>query len=269
MISGHVAVGLIVGAALACSTLVSSPAQAAGACLTMPLVFETRTAQGCPDAASLESLMDAPLPIGPRSSSTGVRAGVTLTDAADDTTTRSVRACRDYADLTRQGWYAATQMEMNFEGFMRVACGSLFALAASNEATISRFDAEAVGFQTLSLLPPDILPALAPDTEDALATLKSANFSVGNMVATGDVLTRSGAPEQLELAYAGSASTYGEVARGDFNGDGEMDLLVYARHEAVSGSLRWYELFALAYHDGALIYERFEPAGLDQLDAGQ
>ncbi|MGD1935926.1 MAG: hypothetical protein ACFB0Z_15745 [Candidatus Phaeomarinobacter sp.] len=242
----------------------ASPASAAGACLTMPLVFETETAQGCPDDASLERLMDAPLPIGSRSSSEGTFAGVEMT-AADGATKQKVRTCRQYTESIQKGFYAATQRDMNFEGFMRVACGSVLALAASSEPGSSRIDDEGVGFQTLSLLPVDVLPALSPDTEDALATLKSGQFSVGNMVATGDVLTRGGSPEQLELAYAGAASTYGEVARGDFNGDGEMDILVYARHEAVNGSLRWYELFALSYPDQSLTYERFFPDGLETL----
>ena len=246
--------------------LVAAPqANAAGACLTMPLVFETETLQGCPDEASLERAMDAPLPIGARSSADGSFEGVELT-ASDDVTKRRVHTCREYADAIRNGFYAATQLDMNFEGFMRVACGSVLALAASDEPGSSRIDDENVGFQTLSLLPVDVLPALAPDTEDALATLKSARFSVGDMVATGDVLTRGSSPEQLELAYAGAASTYGEVARGDFNGDAEMDILVYARHEAVNGSLRWYDLFALSYPDQALTYERFEPNGLEQLE---
>jgi len=241
------------------------PARAAGACLSMPLVFETETAQGCLDEDTLNRLMDAPLPIGGRAPGGSQSQGVELT-APDDATKQRVRTCRAYTDAVQAGYYAATQLDMNFEGFMRVACGSLLALAASDEAASSRIDDEAVGFQTLSLLPVDVLPALAPDTEDALASLKSAQFSVGSMVATGDVLTRGSSPEQLELAYAGAASTYGEVARGDFNGDGDMDILVYARHEAVNGSLRWYELFALSYPDQSLTFERFQPDGVDVLD---
>lgn len=259
---------LAAGVGLAVAALLpTTPAYAAGACLSMPLVFETETASGCPDATTLERLMDAPLPIGTRSPTTGKSEGVELT-AADDSTKRHVRTCRAYADAVGEGWYAATQMDMNFEGFMRVACGSVMALAASGEAMSSRIDDEQVGFQTLSLLPVDVLPALAPETEETLATLKAAQFSVGSMVATGDVLTRGSAPEQLELAYAGVASTYGEVARGDFNGDGEMDILVYGRHEAVNGSLRWYDLFALSYPDQSLTFERFEPAGVEALSSG-
>lgn len=244
----------------------SASAHAAGACLSMPLAFETETAQGCPDAATIERLMDAPLPIGSQSPETGKPEGVELTSPDDETARKFVRSCRVYSEAVQQGWYAATQMQMNLEGFMRVACGSLLALEASQKAISSRFDAEAVSFQTLSLLPVDVLPALSPDTEEALALLKKGNFSVGMMVATGDVLTRSGNPDQLELAYAGVASTYGEVARGDFNGDGAEDLLVYARNEAVNGSLRWYDLFALSYPEQSLTFERFEPATLAQLN---
>jgi len=231
----------------------------------MPLVFETQTMTGCPDPASLETALDAPLAVGSRSPETGKPSGVRLT-STDGSSTRNVRTCREYTDAIGNGWYAATQLDMNFEGFMRVACGSVLALAAAGASTTSRFEDESVGFQTLSLLPVDILPALSPDVEDALATLKSGQFSVGNMVASGDVLTRGNSPEQLELAYAGVASTYGEVARGDFDNNGSEDILVYARHDAVNGSLRWYELFALSYPDQSLTYERIEPAGIGVLE---
>lgn len=264
--NAHLSLSLAAVVGLGLAALADVPsARAAGACLSMPLVFETETAEGCLDGDAVERLMDAPLAVGGRSPGGSQSLGLELT-APDDATKQRVRTCRAYTDAVQAGFYAATQMDMNFEGFMRVACGSLLALAASKEAVSSRIESEAVGFQTLSLLPVDVLPTLSPDTEDALASLKAAQFSVGSMVATGDVLTRGSSSEQLELAYAGAASTYGEVARGDFNNDGDMDILVYARHEAVNGSLRWYELFALSYPEQSLTFERFKPNGLEALD---
>jgi hypothetical protein len=259
---GYVAVLLGVAIALAAY---ATPSRASGACLSMPLVFETTTAEGCPDSSRIQALLDAPLAVGPADPETGARRGVLLTAPHDDSRTQAVRTCRAYGEAVRAGWYAATQLEMNSEGFLRVACGALLSLDMSSVATTSRFKDEGVGFDTLSLLPVDILPALSPDTETALANLKLGGFNVGSMIAMGDVLTRSAPDGQLDLAYGGMASTYGEVARGDFNGDGAEDLLVYARHQAVNGSLQWFELFGLSYPAGALTYERFSPEALGQL----
>ncbi len=247
------------------ATIGGTPAHAAGACLTMPLVFETMTLEGCPSEASLDKAMDASLQVGPQSPETGKPDGLTLTSPDDDSAKRMVHTCRGYQQAMREGWFAMTQFDMNIEGFMRVACGSVLALQESKMATHSQFEAEAVDFRTLSLLPPNILGVISPDAEDTLKLLRDASFSVANMVATGDVLTRSGGDDQLELAYNHIASTFAEIGRGDFNGDGNMDLLLYARHEAIGGTLRWYELFGLAYLPGELTYERFEPAGLERL----
>jgi hypothetical protein len=261
---------MLVAAALAAGlagTVVPTSSHAAGACLSLPLAFETETAEGCPDAAALERLMAAPLAIGSIDPETGKRRGVVLTSPEDASDTQGVLTCRAYSEAVQAGWYAATQRQMNAEGFLRVACGALVSLDMSSVATTSRFTQEDVGFDTLSLLPVDVLPALSPDTEVALEDLKKGGFNVGNMVATGDVLTRRAQEGQLDLAYGGMASTYGEVARGDFDGDGTEDLLVYARHQAVNGSLRWYELFALSYPEGALTYRRFMPAGMRMLES--
>lgn len=252
------------GLAAVWGVIAAAPAQAAGACLSMPLIFETGTAEGCPGAARLAELMEAPLAVGPRDDR-GRALGVELA-LGDGSPARRVRTCAAYVAALEEGYAAQTQLAMNAEGFMRVACGSLLALAASAKAGTSRFEAEGVGLETLALLPPDMLPALAPDTEAALAELTAGGFTVGSMVGVGEVMTRAGREGQLDLAYGGVASTYGEVARGDFNGDGAADLLVFARHAAVEGSLRWYELFALGYPAEAVTYVRFAPDGTGALD---
>lgn len=245
------------------------PAQAAGACLSVPLVFENETVTGCPDADRLAALMEVPLAIGPRDPATGRRLGVALTpDAAEPGPGGAlrVRSCRDYLDALASGHAARTQAAMAAEGLMRVACGTLLVLAASKVPAVKPFTEAQVGLETLSMLPPDILPALTPEQAAVLAELTAQGVDVGTMVGTGEVMTRPGRPQELDLARGGFASTYGEVARGDFDGDGAEDLLVYARHAAVEASLRWYELFALAYPPGAQMFTRFVPAGLEPLN---
>ena len=257
---------LSAGLFVAVGAMPALPANAAGVCLSMPLVFETGSVEGCPTGERIAALMEAPLAAGPRDPDTGRALGVELAAADQTGAPLRVRTCAAYVQAVEQGYAAMTQVAMSAEGFMRVACGTLLSLAASGEASVSRFAEEGVGLETLGLLPPDILPALAPDTEEVLAALAAEGFTVGTMVGTGEVMTRPGREGQLDLAYAGVASTYGEVARGDFDGDGAEDLLVFAQHGAVEGSLRWYELFALGYPGDAVIYHLFSPRGFAPLE---
>lgn len=247
------------------ATLAPRPADAAGACLSMPLRFADTSAEGCPDRARIDGLMEAKLAIGAPDPRTGEPEGVTLTNPNDDADKRTVQTCSDYVRARQAGWFAMTQKDMNAEGFMRVACGTLLALRDSAKTDSSRFESDNVGPKTLSLLPVSVLSGLSPDIEDRLAQLEADGMNVGALVGMGEVLTRSSGDGQLELAFANTASTYGEVARGDFNGDGWQDVLVYARHEAVNGTMRWYDLFALGFPDGATAFTRFTPEGMAPL----
>jgi len=250
--------GLLLVAGLCAAAL---PAGAAGACLTIPMVFETETVTGCPDAATLDRLMDTPIAAGPHVPETGRYAGAVLTDPDDPAVTQNVRTCTDYAHKVRAGWYPATPLQADVAGFIGTACRFLQALKASAPATSSRVDVEGMGLRSLFLLPPDILPTLAPTTRDNTRAPGYEEFTIGEMVRNHEVLTRENDPEWLELAYEEIASTYGELARGDFNGDGAMDLLIYAVHEPVHEGERWYELFGLAFPPHALRFERFELEG--------
>ena len=65
----------------------------------------------------------------------GAPAGLMMTHPSDASIAPAeVRTCAGYAEMTFDGWFAATSMEMRREGFFIRACGTLAALSEASRS---------------------------------------------------------------------------------------------------------------------------------------
>lgn len=159
----------------------------------------------CLDRAELETLQDAPL-----INWEGEPVEVDLSDPGDASAEPKPSAtCRQYKDMTKQGWYAMTSRDMRREAFFVRACSLLDLLEKAQPAKKSYFTD---GSPTL-----EEMQALGPS-----ALLRLARAEAG-----GDVTVKKTGAAEWRLTSGEQSTILQEIANADFNGDGVEDILIF------------------------------------------
>jgi hypothetical protein len=172
----------------------------------------------------------------------------TMTHPSDmSVPSRNLNTCRDYRELSFDGWYAATTREMRREGYFVRACGALSAM----------FDAQAAGREYFT--------NGSPESEE-VASLKGV-LRIGETAADIDaVVVEQPGAFQWRIAADSQFVEIQELANADFDNDGIGEILVFLAGGTNGGSALFYDV-GLIQKDAAEAPLEFSPLSLERDDA--
>ncbi len=225
----YVVIAALLIAATAIGLFTNGSTADRGICLEVPLQFTDGDVKGCIAAVEAKHLLDRPLAMGENR----IKDGVALTHPRDMNKHRQATTCRQYDDATAQGWYALTTYDMSMESFFSKTCALIDALAKAAPARRSFIKEPRVGIGDLDIVGASVLKGFVPTGE--------ADATIGTLVRAGSVVIEKREANVLQLSGNGFTAQLEEVARGDFNGDGTEDILVFSAVHAQGGTLRGYE----------------------------
>lgn len=225
----YIVIGGMLVLATAIGLLTKGATADRGICLEGPLQFAEGDVKGCITPVAAERLLDRPLAMGENRN----KEGVALTHPKDMSRHRQVTTCRQYDEATAQGWYALTTYDISMESFFNKACALVDALAKAAPARRSFIKEPRVSIGNMDVVSASVLKGFVP-TGDAGAT-------IGTLVRAGSVTVEKRESNILELSSNGFVAQLEEMARGDFNGDGTEDILIFSAIHAQGGSFRGYE----------------------------
>lgn len=140
----------------------------------------------------------------------------------------TVRDCKTYRRLTKEGWYAASTREMRREAYFDRACGALVFLQAAAKADEGFFEEDALTLGDIKSLAegppfrftqePFETASLEPVQKGGAPQIAAPQKGIWNITA------KSQQARLQELAYA------------DFNADGVGDILVFVQISAVDAT---------------------------------
>ncbi|MEM1138270.1 MAG: hypothetical protein AAGH45_00185 [Pseudomonadota bacterium] len=180
---------------------------------------------------------------------------LTLTHPEKVDIRETMSTCRAYLKHAGKGWYAMSGRDMRVEGLYIRNCLLLEHITKARGARVSHIEEAENLLTRMSELPLALVEPLrfGPAAEQAMAAdIKKQSFQ--EAITTGDVTILSTSDKTLRLEYDGVEGTYQEVARGDFDGDGNEDAYVFISAAQKGGSARWHStvLLSRASPDGAL-----------------
>jgi hypothetical protein len=140
-------------------------------------------------------------------------------------------SCLEYLYLTQHGWDVQFSMaELNNMRQYEWVCRALELMGTAKPYRDSRIESVRIGANGLALFPASLLPAWSPtDIDDESQMSPQLEKSGHTLVALRDeskiTITVSN-PDQISIRYVGSNREISEIARADFDGDGENEILV-------------------------------------------
>ncbi len=208
----------------------------------MPL-FEGAEAR-CYDHEKLRALLDAPV-----LDLQGDSVSVTLAHPSDMTVAPGqCRTCRDYREMSFDGWYASTSREMRREGYFVRACGALAALFDAQTPDRSFFENG------------------SPASED-ISSLKGV-LRIGEAAASAEnVVVAQPHSFQWRIAVDSQFVEMQELANADFDNDGVEEILVFLAGGTQGGTALFYDV-GLLQKDAADAALSFTPLSFSRDDAG-
>lgn len=165
---------------------------------------------------------------------------VTMAHPSDATVAQaSCRTCRDYREMSFDGWYAATTRAMRREGYFVRACGALSAM----------FDAQAADREFFN--------NGSPESEE-VAALKGV-LRIGETAPDADaVIVEQPGAFQWRIAADNQFVEIQELANADFDNDGVGEILVFLAGGTNGGSALFYDV-GLIQKDAAGASLEFSP----------
>jgi hypothetical protein len=209
--------------------------KAKGVCITGAINLAGVKPGDCFKPKELAGLVDKRVTQGPNAV-----AVLELTDPNDSTKRQQVKNCRAYDKLKAAHWYAMTGLDMSKESWFQRACGTVAILMTARPARRSYLDKPPSGLSNPKLISAAALPQVAESPSSP-----KPDQTIADLVESGQVHINTSSKSHLDLVFAGNRVIYDEVARGDFNGDGVEDMLIFLGVRAVQGTMHWYEHIAL------------------------
>ncbi|MBI1366487.1 MAG: hypothetical protein GC153_11110 [Alphaproteobacteria bacterium] len=169
----------------------------------------------CYDPAGLDALEDQPV-LGAASAAETVALS-SPTDASSPT--KDASTCREYNQLTDEGWYAMTSREMRREDYFKRACGALALLRRAKAPEVTYF---ADGELT---------------EEDVRSAAAHARFLIGPAgTPAPEPVIEKGAGESWRIATGDQIAILQPIAHADFDDDGRGDMLVFVAMRIEGGT---------------------------------
>lgn len=179
---------------------------------------------------------------------TPLNEGPSLTMIGPHEKSRQVKTIREMEDAEREGFYASTNADMAGHSYFRLVSDLLDAvlLARESKATflvpISRADLLPARYLSLYMNTED------PDYLHSIPSYK--NLTIAEMAKGGIASIIESGPVNLQVR-AGVDCHLVELLRGDLDGDGIEDMLVWQGCRAIGGSMAWGSSIAFTRLDNA------------------
>jgi len=141
-----------------------------------------------------------------------------------------VSSCRQYIYLSRHAWEVQFSMaELENSQTYEWVCAALELMRTARPYRHSRIEGVRIGTNGLAHFPASMLPAWSPtDIDDERQESPGLEVSGRTLVALrdeGGISMTAGNADRISIRYAGSQREISEIARADFDGDGENDVL--------------------------------------------
>jgi hypothetical protein len=196
-----------------------------GVCITGALNIKGAAPGRCLKPGELNRLTNLPVLMGAHE-----EAKLTLSPPGPQGHPQTAADCAQYRDLKAKNYFALTTMDMATQGWFERACATVSLLERAQRAKHSYLDSPNNGLADPKWLPAAMLPE-PPGGGPA------PSGTIGDLVASGAVKIQSAARRRLDLDYKGERAVYEELARGDFDGDGVEDMLVFESTQAIGGTM--------------------------------
>jgi 5-methylcytosine-specific restriction endonuclease McrA len=177
--------------------------------------------------SEIEGLLDKPILI-------GGRAEFVAEFVSANGSKMSVHTCREYRAAQAGKYYAQTTYDIKSEAFLKTANAILDAVARATVPTISYVSTPYAGIADLQLLPKEILPALSPDDEQAIAAMEE--ISLSKLAQNGQIKIVNVSSKQIDIQWGGWGAYISELLRADLDGDGSEEILIQYYTYAIAGT---------------------------------
>ncbi len=197
-------------------------------------IFEGADAR-CYSHAEIRALIDRPV-----LDLQGEPVSVSMSHPADMSIAPvDCRTCRDYREMSFDGWYASTSRDMRREGYFIRACGVLGALSNAQTAGETFF---ADG---------------SPTAEEVAALAATMKFGETDADADGQDVHVEHEPGHIWRISAGNLNIeLHEIANADFDNDGVEEILTFSASAPEGGTAAFYDIGLLERDsaDAALVF---------------
>ena len=201
--------------------------------ITATIDFTTTTLSGPVSKDQLASCWTTKLKIG--SSENDAYEFLTLSTNGQDKRIR-VETCQQYTNAIHQGAFAFTTFDMTMQGWFQRAAGTLQFIESATPSTHPLPDS------FLSHLPVSLLGWHGSDAEAQIKQDTRKGITLKDYARSGKVKNLKRERHQIRFQTEGQDFGIEELARGDVDGDGFEDALVFVTWHYREGSGRGYEL---------------------------
>ncbi|HXI86337.1 MAG TPA: hypothetical protein VNH64_02680 [Parvularculaceae bacterium] len=215
---------------------VEKPASAYAVCLMSELPLIKGADKRCYKPEALAALEDAPVIGGD-----GEAASVALSSPTDASApTKDASTCREYNQLTNEGWYAMTAADMRREDYFKRACGTLVLLGEARAPEATYFENGELSEGDVRSLAQTAKFRIGPEEAPEAAPVVAKDEGSAWRITTG---------EQVAIIQP--------IAHADFNADGRGDMLVFVAMRIEGGTATASEigLVEKAGEDGPVTFE--------------
>jgi hypothetical protein len=233
---------LIPATILACLLCGFCPRGAHAACdyyLYKPLQFADGKVQGCVGRDGLESAFRRK-----------VKIGTDQDDGYEFLSGERVMNCGDYVKAKKKGLEANSTFDKSMESFFIGTCGALAGMRGSIVPKKDYVDIKT--YPALEKFPVFLLPAYSGDEEAELLAASNGGKNLKDYSLSKKIeIKKTDKNLAFEGIYDDMARSFELVAKGDFNGDGYADLLVFTASYSRTGTFRAYEYILLTIRDNS------------------
>lgn len=206
-------------------------------------LFENAPAK-CYESGELLALLDQPV-----LDLRGHTVSLTMSHPSDKSVaSRRIRNCRDYREMSFDGWFAETTREMRREGYFVRACGALAALRDAQKPESSHFEEG------------------SPTNED-LAGVRGILRIGENEQQIDRVVVAQQGDFQWRIAADSQFVEIQELANADFDNDGIEEILIFLAGGTAGGSALFYDI-GLMQKDAADASVTYAPLSFGREKAG-
>ena len=145
-----------------------------------------------------------------------------------------VHTCREYRAAKTGKYYAETTYDIKSEAFLKTASAILDAVTRATVPAISYVNDPYCGVADLQLLPKEILPMLAPDDEEEMASMEETSLS--QLAQNGKIEIINVSSKQIHFTWKGWGALLSELLRADLDGDGSEEIMVQYYTYAIGGT---------------------------------
>lgn len=196
----------------------------------------------------IEKKLDEPVWVG------SDRDKLEMTNPDDETIKVTVKTSREYLDLKAKGYYAYSTYDLSMESWFKDKANTLVFLKNARPANKSFIENYKITDDPLKNIPANLGLFLCSGDEERRVEDAMVKGQTWKEIYKGSVVSVKN-KERIVIKDECQLADISEIARGDFNGDGVEDILLFIAYHILEGSGRSYRHYMLTRlsEDGTLV----------------